>query len=117
VSASIRHRSWPPNCTDVTRCLEWRKGGPGWYIDQNYHLVQCPAGHYCPFNHTDGTYKTEVGCTNSEICPLGMDRPFNCSWFINCDGYRPLCAPARTPARPHPRCSRGSRASMGGFTP
>ena len=57
--------------------LSSRKGGRGWYIDNNI-LKECEAGNYCPLNETLGYYDRMTACDDGEVCkPHHQTSPAN----------------------------------------
>ena len=65
--------------------LQMRKGGRGWYIDNNV-LKECEAGNYCPFNETLGYFDRMVECSDGEVCYNKVHEPYKCSDFHICNG-------------------------------
>lgn len=65
--------------------LSSRKGGRGWYIDNNI-LKECEAGNYCPLNETLGYYDRMTACADGEVCYNKVHEPYKCSWFHVCNG-------------------------------
>ena len=75
--------------------LSSRKGGRGWYIDNNI-LKECEAGNYCPLNETLGYYDRMTACADGEVCYNKVHEPYKCSWFHVCNGKVSRPAPMAT---------------------